>query len=111
MSAGTNSVFHIISFQITMSHNVLKSIWKILFALPVLVIATVLGVVLFVLSIVGKIVMIIPLINLIYAVVFEIIHFLAFFFGLIGNLLDAKNYINEISYEYRSDLNEANSIY
>ena len=108
MSAGTNSTLYIIEYQLSMRYgNAFSIIWKCLFAIPVCLIELVAFIVLLILSLVGKIVVIIPLINLLYSIVFEIIHFIAFLFGLLGNLPIANDYINTIRQSYTLDRYDA----
>ena len=107
MSAGTLSTLRAIEFQVDFNCNIIHKIWKALFLLPVCIIEIVFAIILFILSIVGKIIMIIPLIRFIYAAIFEIVHFIAFGFGIIGNLFEAGEYINHMSASHREDYNES----
>ncbi len=93
MSAGVTNVFDVIGYQLNFECRLYQKIWKILFLLPVVICELALGIVLFILALIGKIILIIPLINFVFVFVFEIIHFIGFVIGLIGNLLGAKKYV------------------
>ena len=111
MSAGTMSIFGVIGYQLYFECNIFQKIWKILFLIPVAVCELALGIVLFILSLIGKIILIIPLVNFVYSVIFEIVHFIGFVIGLLGNLLGAKKYVLFFKENYMNEFNNANYNY
>ena len=107
MSAGTTNVLFMMAFQLDFHCKIYQAIWKAIFLVPILVIEGVFLALLFILSMIGKLIVLIPIVGFIYAILFEIIHFIAFIFGLIGNLPSLGDYIFEVRRNHRMNLEDA----
>ena len=104
MGAGAMAPLRVIESQFTFNGNILAVIWEIIFSIPILAIEFAFYILLILLMMIGRIVLFIPLINLVYSVIFEVVHFIAFCIGLIGNVFSAKDYIYDMKLSYNEDL-------
>ena len=105
MAAGSNSVSHIVDM---VEHdfdelNIFQKIWRFIFILPYATWGCALGLVQLILYLVGFAVMYIPVVRFVYFGVYELVYFLNYFFGLICNLLMAKQYIECLKEHYIED--------